>query len=392
MKCIVVLACIGAFFSCIQIEAGGQEALEHLGKEEPTLSGIPADMQRFICKLLIQEQEKNIEKNKEEFDCEDYDTQEEKEIKRYKNNYKALALLADALAPLLMNKRLTALVIKLIAERLQCSEFLVATYLAGKTTYLSSKIYLSLWLKNSISTTSDSDVLAKTINTLDPVYDTNPFFESLKQKNETLIKLLLVHGALLSVENTRKMTPLMVAAHHQEDFFKQRLHVAVDALYCDPHQIVQSYLSKKDYQGRTALYHAVRKNNLTATQELLGSGAEINAKTSTSTTSLHRAASNGNSAIVSLLLQNGAHINAQDFGGKTPLMRAFIEWGTYAEEKKKWDDYTSAIRVLLEDKNIDLLVEDNENKTAVDWAQMLAAINIPIATLLPSLQEKLNLP
>lgn len=391
---VVILACIGMFFPFMQIVAGGEAMPQFSEKSRPTLSGIPADMHRFIYSLLIAEQEELVERDKQEFECEVHDTEEVKEIKKNKMNYKALACLATPLTPLLINKRLTALIIDFLAKRLKCSEFVVATYLASTTTDANSIRYLYLWLKNTIEHIKNTDIISDKINIIDTVLGTNPLFETLKQKNVAILKLLLSQGARINVRNSRKMTPLMVAAQNPVDqlfsHFFQFVHGPLsDAkMLCANKQEINPFLDKKDYQGRTALYHAVKKNNIHVTKRLLESGVEVNIKNNARMTPLHRAASEGNSAIISLLLCKGAGINAQDFDGKTPLMRAFIYWSTNSEGKRMWDKYSLAITELLAHSQIDLSKKDNEGKTAIDWAEMLNAMDIPVATLVPSLYSK----
>ena len=60
------------------------------------------------------------------------------------------------------------------------------------------------------------------------------------------------------------------------------------------------------------LLAAVRKSNVAAVRELLGKGADVNAKTSYGQTPLFFAADRGNVEIIQLLLDKGADVNAKD--------------------------------------------------------------------------------
>jgi len=72
--------------------------------------------------------------------------------------------------------------------------------------------------------------------------------------------------------------------------------------------------------GMTALHHAVRQGNITATVALLDGGADINAPTATdSTTPLLMAAINGHFDLAKELVARGASVTRESTAGLTPL-------------------------------------------------------------------------
>ena len=96
-------------------------------------------------------------------------------------------------------------------------------------------------------------------------------------------------------------------------------------------QKVKQLLSKgtspdiEDSAGYTALHYAARKGHERVCEELLNSGAKVDAITrSGKATPLHRAATQGHVTIVQLLMKRGADVNLQDADGLTALHRALI--------------------------------------------------------------------
>ena len=85
-------------------------------------------------------------------------------------------------------------------------------------------------------------------------------------------------------------------------------------------------VNAKDEYGATALMYAAFYSGNTETVELLlKHGANVNAKDTDNGTALMSAASGGKTEIAKLLLQHGANVNAKDKFGATALMYAAME-------------------------------------------------------------------
>ena len=78
-----------------------------------------------------------------------------------------------------------------------------------------------------------------------------------------------------------------------------------------------------DAQGQTLLHHAADRGDAVLATQLIGNGADVNARDKTGHTPLHLAAVRGHIPVVRALLTGGADVNAQDtLDGRTALMGA----------------------------------------------------------------------
>lgn len=84
--------------------------------------------------------------------------------------------------------------------------------------------------------------------------------------------------------------------------------------------------------GKTLLMLAVGRGSLAVARELLGMGADADARDAQEATALHHAARSGpDASVIELLAAAGADVNAPDSEGRTPLM-AVYDAGTDPEE------------------------------------------------------------
>jgi hypothetical protein len=77
--------------------------------------------------------------------------------------------------------------------------------------------------------------------------------------------------------------------------------------------------NQRNLNGDTGLHLAAANGHVEVVQQLLGKGAELEAKTNFGWTALHRAASAGHEKVVKLLLEKGADIEAKTNYGWTAL-------------------------------------------------------------------------
>ncbi|MCY3975426.1 MAG: ankyrin repeat domain-containing protein [Simkaniaceae bacterium] len=112
-----------------------------------------------------------------------------------------------------------------------------------------------------------------------------------------------------------------------------------------------------DNEGQTALTHVARTQHTQIAEELLKWGADINHVDDRGRTPLMFAVRNDRTDMVQTLLKHGADVNlADDDDGYTPLILATL----FGNPK--------IMRMLLAQKNIDLLHTEHSGLTALDLA------------------------
>ena len=85
------------------------------------------------------------------------------------------------------------------------------------------------------------------------------------------------------------------------------------------------YINEKSAQGKTALQHAVARNEPDIVQWLLNHGAALEVKDQWDRTPLHRSALHGYTTTTALLLVHGADTETKDKDGFTPSHLAALE-------------------------------------------------------------------
>ncbi|ANA41519.1 MULTISPECIES: ankyrin repeat domain-containing protein [Geobacter] len=81
-------------------------------------------------------------------------------------------------------------------------------------------------------------------------------------------------------------------------------------------------VNTKDKHGHTPLIDAAKAGEVDAIRDLIGRGADLEAKSEKGKTALHYAAANGQAAAIRALLEAGAQVDPRDLEWHTPLMLA----------------------------------------------------------------------
>ncbi|KAJ2803316.1 hypothetical protein H4R20_002943 [Coemansia guatemalensis] len=134
-----------------------------------------------------------------------------------------------------------------------------------------------------------------------------PLHQAVASDNIAAVRLLLDHGALTSIANSRQLTPLDTCSNENiarllTDRAKTQRNVAI-----------------RDKAGQTKLHRACNAGDLEQVVALINQGAGINVKDNAGWTPLHEAALEGRNIVVVALLRHNADFAARGFGGDTPL-------------------------------------------------------------------------
>ena len=168
------------------------------------------------------------------------------------------------------------------------------------------------------------------------------FFTAIKRDNPGTIRELLQRGFDPNTRDPGNQPGLYLALRDQS--------LKAAAALTDWPKTDVNALSDAD---ESPLMIAVIKGNTDLVQRLLGRGADVNKP---GWTPLHYAATAGNIALLNLLLEHHAYIDAESPNKTTPLMMA-AHYGS-----------TSAVKLLL-DEGADPLLKNEQNLTALDFAQ-----------------------
>lgn len=152
-------------------------------------------------------------------------------------------------------------------------------------------------------------------------------------------------------------------------------------------------LDKPDLLGRTPLWWAVRRDDMTSSNALLAHGADPNIANAAGRSPLHNAAAQGNLALVGALLTHGADVHKCSFEGKTPLqvvgvygvreegvlavMRELLDAGSDVNARDSYgrtpislrcfDSHVEIARLLLE-RGADVSIPDVQGWLPLRWA------------------------
>jgi len=155
---------------------------------------------------------------------------------------------------------------------------------------------------------------------------TTPLLRAAKAIDAPAIKVLLAHGADISLANSRGMTPIMAAA-------------GLGSVDAD----TRGFYLSEDTQQR-----AIESLTL-----LIKAGGDVNSKDSRGLTPLHEASRWGWNDVVTFLVQNGADLNVKDNRGLTPIDSALGKAGGNSRGGARIDvheDTAALLRKLMEKK------------------------------------------
>jgi uncharacterized protein len=153
---------------------------------------------------------------------------------------------------------------------------------------------------------------------------TTPLLRAAKALDAPAVKVLLEHGADLTLANSRGMTPIMAAA-------------GLGSVDAD----TRGFYLSEDTQQRAI-------DTLTL---LIKAGGDVNAKDSRGLTPLHEAARWGWNDVVTFLVKNGADLTVKDNRGLTPIDSALGKAGGNSRGGARIDvheDTAALLRKLME--------------------------------------------
>ncbi|CAK7564080.1 MAG: hypothetical protein SEPTF4163_001963 [Sporothrix epigloea] len=172
--------------------------------------------------------------------------------------------------------------------------------------------------------------------------------------HDTIVRLLLDHGANVRVRDKEGRTPLLYLASEKEKgkWTTDTLRLLLDHGHANP--------EVRDNIGRTPLLWAATNGNLQLVEALLngslgGVVADVSAANNRGRSALHLAAEANHEAMVRLLLKFRADPNATSDGGWTPLHNA-VQNGH------------EAVVSLLLDADANINAELSNGMTALHWA------------------------
>jgi hypothetical protein len=146
-------------------------------------------------------------------------------------------------------------------------------------------------------------------------------------------------------------------------------------------------LDARDEKGRTPLHWAAESRQTRAVEQLVGAGADVNASNDDGATPLHMAAHLGNAGLVKTLLDRGANANVKDGSGWMPLHEGIVnvavveilltegadinaktKTGLTALHGSANSGFVSVVELLLA-KGADVNAKDNKGRTSLDIAR-----------------------
>src|SRR5262245_31052920 len=148
---------------------------------------------------------------------------------------------------------------------------------------------------------------------------TTPLLRAAKAIDAPAIKVLLAHGADISLANSRGMTPIMAAA-------------GLGSVDAD----TRGFYLSEDTQQR-----AIESLTL-----LIKAGGDVNSKDSRGLTPLHEASRWGWNDVVTFLVQNGADLNVKDNRGLTPVDSALGKAGGNSRGGQRIDVHEDTAALL----------------------------------------------
>ncbi len=153
----------------------------------------------------------------------------------------------------------------------------------------------------------------------------NALHVAAENAHSEVVELLLSHGAVVNaIASTDKSTPLVLAAHHDNNV------TVIEKLLN-----AGATIGAENGYGNTALHEACHHGNLASARVLIRAGANPNQRNHKGSTSLHTFCYGESCATHTLdmlrfLIENGADVDIEDNRGVTPLLVACSS-GRYVE-------------------------------------------------------------
>ena len=172
--------------------------------------------------------------------------------------------------------------------------------------------------------------------------------DAVVMKNESIVKMLLKHGANVNAKAEFGHTPLNFASDRAYSIKMMKLLIENGA-----------DINARDHLGRSPLIVAVDKRNSKMAEFLIANGADVNiryVKHNKGNTVLHKAVDGHNVKIVKLLVNAGADIDAKGKSGKSTYSEA-LNWN-YSKRQQRKRKY---IKDMMEIKEI-LIKQKREMK------------------------------
>lgn len=215
------------------------------------------------------------------------------------------------------------------------------------------------------------------INTPESFVGYSPLMLACGDNDEELVKILLDHGADVSIKSKNGLTALINASKNN----KKKI--------CE--LLIKSNPNILEKDGPDAFVKAARAGHIEIINYLISKGLNINTKNTVGETALMVAANRGNINLVKELLKLGADINQKDDHGKTALIHAAIggvvsfirEEGSPGPEMDEIEKALAEMQELngvvisfLIESGAKIQEEDNYGLTAVEHARRNGKKNI----------------
>lgn len=230
------------------------------------------------------------------------------------------------------------------------------------------------------------------IHDVNPLSSRNTLFDGIFRGHLHIVRFLLDNGADMEATDFCGFTPRDLAFQRVNTIcpsdLAQELHILFklddvpdDVEFTAVHRIVlgmseldlHSYLAEhpqdvnhSDLLGRTPLWWAIRRDDVSSSLTLLARSADPNIANTAGRSPLHNAAAQGNLTLVDALLAHDADVSQKSFEGKTPLQVV----GVYGRQ----EDVIIVQRLLRAGSNID--ERDGYGRTAISLCCFDSHVNV----------------
>lgn len=188
-------------------------------------------------------------------------------------------------------------------------------------------------------------------------------FEAAEIGDKDLTELLILAGADVNSENSKKETPLFKAAENgKADIVK----LLIEA---------KATIDKGNSYGETPLFAAARNKHVDVVELLISAGADVNKTSKNGTTPLYYSCSNGDLATLEVLRNAGAsvHYGSADlmwepcYHGHTDIIRELVEMNADVNRRTPFDSYPIHLCCYSGDiETVKLLIKGRANVNALN--------------------------